>query len=126
MRGPCITLGASPFDDGGDGSFSEEEPQGTPWPQTRMAGESPAIRTCQPSLGFPRHAGDQWLHVPHPPLLHRLQPPPDPTNLNSPWKANVENCLVSFAPSHFGQATRLRLEGTRFSKACAHASQMNS
>jgi hypothetical protein len=49
----------------------------------------------------------------HPPQL----PPRDPTNLNSPLKAKVENCLVTFALSHLGQTTRLRLEDTRFSKA---------
>lgn len=78
-------------------------------------------------LPFPRPAGDQWLQLPHPLLLHPLQlPPREPTNLISPLKANVENCLVTFALSHFGQTTRLRLEGTRFSKAWAQASQMNS
>jgi hypothetical protein len=52
------------------------------------------------------------------PLLHPPQlPPRDPTNLTSPLKAKVENCLVTFALSHFGQTTRLRLEDTRFSKA---------
>ena len=67
------------------------------------------------------------MHVPHPLRLQPLQPEPrDPTNLNSPLKANVENCLVTFALSHFGQRIRLRLEGTRFSKAWAQVSQMNS
>jgi hypothetical protein len=43
--------------------------------------------------------------------------PREPTNLPSPLKAKVENCLVTFRLSHFGQATRLRLDATRFSKA---------
>jgi len=83
-----------------------------------MAGVSPAISTCRSSLRFLRHAEDQWLHVPHPLLLQPPQLlPRDPTNLLSPLKANVENCLVTFRLSHFGQATRLRLDTTRFSKA---------
>ena len=91
-----------------------------------MAGAFPAIQMCALSRRFPRHAGDQWLHVPHPLLVHPPQPPREPTNLTSPLMANVENCLVTFALSHFGQATRLRLEGTRLSKAWAHASHTNS
>ena len=83
-----------------------------------MAGVPPAIPTRGSSFRFPRHAGDQWLHVPHPLLVQPPQlPPRDPTNRPSPLKANAENCLVTFGLSHFGQATRLRLEATRFSKA---------
>lgn len=69
-------------------------------------------------FAFPRHAEDQWLHVPHPLLVQPPQLlPREPTNLPSPLKANAENCFVTFRLSHFGQGTRLRLEATRFSKA---------
>jgi hypothetical protein len=85
--------------------------------QRRNGQVTPAIQTGQPSLRFPRHARDQWLHVPHPLLVQPPQLlPRDPTNRPSPLNANVENCFVTFRLSHLGQATRLRLEATRFSK----------
>ena len=75
-----------------------------------------------------RHAEDQWLHVPHPPLLQlpQLLLPREPTNRDPPLKAKAENCLVTLPLSHSGQCTRLRLELTSFSKACPHCSQTNS
>ena len=63
-------------------------------------------------LRFPRPAGDQWLHVPHPPLEQPAQPPPcDPTNPRSPLKAKVENWRVTRPLSHCGQRTRVRAGG---------------
>ena len=92
-----------------------------------MAGSPQPFEPSSHSLRFPRHAEDQWLHVPHPLLLQPPQLlPREPTNLPSPLKANVENCFVTFKLSHFGQVTRLRLEVTRFSKLCEQLSQMNS
>lgn len=83
------------------------------WP-----GRPQPSKTCKLSLRFPRHAEDQWLHVPHPLLEQPPQLlPREPTNLPSPLKANVENCFVTLKLSHLGQATRLRVDVTRFSKA---------
>ena len=57
-----------------------------------MAGEHPSHRVSHCAVLVPRPAGDQWLHVPHPPLEQPAHPPLfDPTNPRSPLKANVEN-----------------------------------
>lgn len=92
-----------------------------------MAGEPPAIDPWIAVAIPPPSQTAQWWQFPQEPPEHPLQPPPvDPTKPRSPLKAKVENCRVTRLLSHWGQRTRVRLEGTRFSKAFAHSSQVYS